>query len=172
VSIALALPDCSDLARRNWYTTPYITMFLHNDVLCGRRAGFTIRNMPTLIPIPRASNPPQQAKVIEEYVGRVHTSTAESAWLTCTVLKAGEPAQTPEFDEYTLVLRGTLRVHHKSGEIDVSRRQASSRIAASGSLFNAIFWRRRVYRSVPSSLFASDRPSRLLQLRCKQDSYP
>lgn len=35
-----------------------------------------------------------------------------------------EPAQTPEFDEYTVVLRGTLRVQHKSGEIDVTVGQA------------------------------------------------
>jgi mannose-6-phosphate isomerase-like protein (cupin superfamily) len=35
-----------------------------------------------------------------------------------------EPGQTPAFDEYTLVLKGTLRVAHKGGEIDVSAGQA------------------------------------------------
>ncbi len=30
-----------------------------------------------------------------------------------------EPGQTPEFDEYTLVLRGTLRVTHRQGVLDV-----------------------------------------------------
>lgn len=64
-------------------------------------------------------------KVIEEYVGRVNSSTdavsvarmkSPSGWL--------EPGQTPDFDEYTIVLRGTLRVTTKSGTIDVHAGQA------------------------------------------------
>jgi mannose-6-phosphate isomerase-like protein (cupin superfamily) len=35
-----------------------------------------------------------------------------------------EPAQTPDFDEYTLVLRGTVRVEHPGGVFDVSAGQA------------------------------------------------
>jgi mannose-6-phosphate isomerase-like protein (cupin superfamily) len=35
-----------------------------------------------------------------------------------------EPPQTPEFDEYTVVLKGTLRVTHASGDIDVQAGQA------------------------------------------------
>jgi mannose-6-phosphate isomerase-like protein (cupin superfamily) len=35
-----------------------------------------------------------------------------------------EPGQTPEFDEYTLVLNGTLRVQHKDGHLDVTTGQA------------------------------------------------
>ncbi len=35
-----------------------------------------------------------------------------------------EPGQTPTFDEYTVVLKGTLRVSHKSGEMDVAAGQA------------------------------------------------
>ena len=35
-----------------------------------------------------------------------------------------EPGQTPEFDEYTVVLRGTLRVTTKNGSIDVNAGQA------------------------------------------------
>jgi mannose-6-phosphate isomerase-like protein (cupin superfamily) len=35
-----------------------------------------------------------------------------------------EPGQTPEFDEYTVVLRGTLRVETKSGATDVKAGQA------------------------------------------------
>ena len=35
-----------------------------------------------------------------------------------------EPGQTPEFDEYTVVLKGTLRVRHMSGEMDVHAGQA------------------------------------------------
>ena len=64
-------------------------------------------------------------KIIQEYVGRVNTRTAAvsiahmrspSGWV--------EPAQTPEFDEYTLVLRGSLRVEHDGGVIDVAAGQA------------------------------------------------
>ena len=35
-----------------------------------------------------------------------------------------EPGQTPEFDEYTVVLRGVLRVEHKGGSLDVGAGQA------------------------------------------------
>jgi len=49
--------------------------------------------------------------VIEEYIGRVNTGTGA---ISTARLKSGEgwsePAQTPEFDEYTLVLAGELHV--------------------------------------------------------------
>jgi mannose-6-phosphate isomerase-like protein (cupin superfamily) len=35
-----------------------------------------------------------------------------------------EPGQTPEFDEFTVVLKGTLRVTHKNGALDVNAGQA------------------------------------------------
>ena len=35
-----------------------------------------------------------------------------------------EPGQTPDFDEYTVVLRGTLRVQHRDGQMDVAAGQA------------------------------------------------
>ena len=35
-----------------------------------------------------------------------------------------EPGQTPEFDEFTLVLKGMVRVRHKDGHIDVAAGQA------------------------------------------------
>ena len=35
-----------------------------------------------------------------------------------------EPGQTPEFDEYTLVLHGMVRVIHKTGSMDVKPGQA------------------------------------------------
>ena len=75
---------------------------------------------PTIIAA--AGNKP---KVIEEYVGRVNsgdnaTSIARmkspSGWV--------EPGQTPEFDEYTIVLRGMLRVTTHDGAIDVHAGQA------------------------------------------------
>jgi mannose-6-phosphate isomerase-like protein (cupin superfamily) len=82
--------------------------------------------MPTHIAKPSivkaAGNKP---KVIEEYVGRVNSKTealsiarmrSPSGWV--------EPGQTPEFDEYTVVLRGTLRVATKNGTIDVHAGQS------------------------------------------------
>lgn len=72
--------------------------------------------------IPAAGNKP---KVIEEFIGRVATGTqalsiarmrSPSGWV--------EPGQTPEFDEYTVVLRGTLRVESAAGRLDVRAGQA------------------------------------------------
>ncbi|HKV48111.1 MAG TPA: hypothetical protein VJN69_08475 [Candidatus Acidoferrales bacterium] len=82
--------------------------------------------MPTLIAtatrIEAAGNKP---KIIQEHIGRVNSKTqalsvarmsSPSGWV--------EPGQTPEFDEYTLVLSGTLRVEHTGGAIDVQAGQA------------------------------------------------
>jgi mannose-6-phosphate isomerase-like protein (cupin superfamily) len=82
--------------------------------------------MPTLIATPTqitaAGNKP---KIIQEFVGRVNSKTdavsvahmrSPGGWL--------EPGQTPEFDEYTVVLKGLLRVEHRDGTIDVRAGQA------------------------------------------------
>jgi mannose-6-phosphate isomerase-like protein (cupin superfamily) len=82
--------------------------------------------MPTHIQSPSivqaAGNKP---KIIEEYVGRVASQTegvsvarmkSPSGWV--------EPGQTPEFEEYTVVLRGTLRVTTRSSILDVQAGQA------------------------------------------------
>ena len=82
--------------------------------------------MPTHITKPSivqaAGNKP---KIIEEYVGRVNSGTAA---LSVARMKSPggwvEPGQTPEFDEYTVVLRGTLRVTSRDGSIDVHAGQA------------------------------------------------
>ena len=64
-------------------------------------------------------------KVIEEYIGRVN-SKSDALSIARMKSPAGwvEPGQTPEFDEYTVVLRGTLRVMTHSGAIDVHAGQA------------------------------------------------
>jgi quercetin dioxygenase-like cupin family protein len=64
-------------------------------------------------------------KIIEEYVGRVNSGTAEVS-IARMKSPAGwvEPGQTPEFDEYTVVLRGTLRVTTQGGSIDVRAGEA------------------------------------------------
>jgi ethanolamine utilization protein EutQ (cupin superfamily) len=82
--------------------------------------------MPTLIPAPQrieaAGNKP---KLIDEYVGRVNSGTA-AASVAHMRSPAGwqEPGQAPEFDEFTVVLRGMLRVEHSGGAIEVRAGQA------------------------------------------------
>jgi len=64
-------------------------------------------------------------KVIEEFVGRVNSHTPGVSVAHMRSPEGWEePGQTPEFDEYTLVLRGTLRVHHHDGQVDVAEGQA------------------------------------------------
>src|SRR5260370_40244919 len=89
--------------------------------------------MPTLIPQPtRIQSAGNKPKLIDEYVGRVNTKTSAASvaqmrspqgWL--------EPGQTPEFDEFTIVLKGMLRVEHKNEDgaltaLDVVAGQAVS----------------------------------------------
>ena len=64
-------------------------------------------------------------KRIAEYVGRVNSGTAALSLAHMNSPHGWqEPGQTPEFDEYTLVLRGMLRVETRSGAIDVTAGQA------------------------------------------------
>jgi len=64
-------------------------------------------------------------KLIEEFVGRVNSGTAEVS--IARMRSPGgwvEPGQRPEFDEYTVVLRGALRVATRSGTFDVRAGEA------------------------------------------------
>ena len=82
--------------------------------------------MPRLIPTPtRITAAGNKPKIIEEFIGRVNSGDdrlsiahmhSPGGWL--------EPGQTPEFDEYTVVLDGLLRVTHHDGIIDVAAGQA------------------------------------------------
>jgi quercetin dioxygenase-like cupin family protein len=82
--------------------------------------------MPTLIPAPqRIACVGTKPKIIEEYVGRVNSGTpAVSVARMQSPPGWSEPGQTPEFDEYTLVLRGMLRVESQNGTVDVRAGQA------------------------------------------------
>ncbi len=64
-------------------------------------------------------------KTIAEFFGRVNSQTSE---ISIARMKSPtgweEPGQTPEFDEYTVVLKGTLRVETKKDEFDVHQNQA------------------------------------------------
>ena len=64
-------------------------------------------------------------KLIDEYVGRVNSGeerlsiaqmSSPQGWV--------EPGQRPEFDEWTLVIDGTLHIEHDDGELDVAAGQA------------------------------------------------
>jgi ethanolamine utilization protein EutQ (cupin superfamily) len=82
--------------------------------------------MPKLIAQPTvieaAGNKP---KLIEEFFGRVNSQTA--AVSIARMRSPGgwvEPGQTPEFDEYTVVLRGELQVASQAGTLTVKPGQA------------------------------------------------
>jgi mannose-6-phosphate isomerase-like protein (cupin superfamily) len=82
--------------------------------------------MPKLIAGPtRIAAAGSKPKLIDEFVGRVNTGTEKlsvahmrspSGWV--------EPGQTPEFDEYTVVIKGAVQVEHAGGIITVEAGQA------------------------------------------------
>ena len=82
--------------------------------------------MPQLIEKPtRIEAAGNKPKLIDEYIGRVTTQTdaasiahmrSPSGWI--------EPGQRPDFDEFTVVLKGTLRVDYEGGVMDVRAGQA------------------------------------------------
>lgn len=82
--------------------------------------------MPTLISKPMlieaAGNKP---KIIKEFIGRVNSKTKEIS-IAKMESPAGwvEPGQTPEFDEYTVVLKGLLKVTTKDSVYSVEAGQA------------------------------------------------
>ena len=82
--------------------------------------------IPTLIAEPtRIQAAGNKPKLIDEVIGRINSGTptisiahmrSPAGWV--------EPGQTPEFDEYTYVLTGMLRVKHRGGDLDVHAGQA------------------------------------------------
>ena len=82
--------------------------------------------MPTLIVAPtRVEAAGNKPKLIDEYIGRVNSGT-EQASVAHMRSPGGwvEPGQKPEFDEFTVVLKGALRVEHSGGVMDVRAGQA------------------------------------------------
>ena len=71
-------------------------------------------------------------KVIEEFIGRVNSGT-EGLSVARMLSPEGwsEPGQCPEFDEYTVVIAGTLRIETEAGTLEVAAGQAV--IAAKGA---------------------------------------
>ena len=82
--------------------------------------------MPTII-----KNPPKieaqgtKPKIIEEFIGKVNSSTEQISIAKMKSPKGWEePGQTPEFDEYTIVLKGMLRVETKGKTFDINAGEA------------------------------------------------
>jgi quercetin dioxygenase-like cupin family protein len=97
-----------------------------------------------------------KSKEIAEYVGRMNSAT-ESLSIAHMKSPAGwsEPGQTPEFDEYTVVFRGTLRAETRAGTIDVKAGQAIlARRGELGALQHAGPQWRRVCGGVYAGLFS------------------
>jgi ethanolamine utilization protein EutQ len=82
--------------------------------------------MPKLIQTPtRIAAAGNKPKHIDEYVGRVNSDTTALSLARMTSPPGWqEPGQRPDFDEFTLVLRGTLRVEHEGGALEVAAGQA------------------------------------------------
>jgi mannose-6-phosphate isomerase-like protein (cupin superfamily) len=82
--------------------------------------------MPILIDGPtRVHAAGNKPKLIDEYVGKANTGT--TAFSVAHMRSPGgwvEPGQTPEFDEYTIVLKGMIRVEHRNGVLEVRAGQA------------------------------------------------
>ena len=82
--------------------------------------------MPTLISQPtRIQAAGNKPKLIDEYIGRVNSKTSAASVAHMRSPQGWvEPGQTPEFDEFTIVLKGVLRVDHKDGALEVRAGQA------------------------------------------------
>src|ERR1700686_764169 len=84
------------------------------------------KTVPTFIAKPtRVEAAGNKPKLIDEYVGRVNSATSTTS--VAHMRSPGgwqEPGQTPDFEEFTVVLRGVLRVEHRGGALDVHAGQA------------------------------------------------
>jgi ethanolamine utilization protein EutQ (cupin superfamily) len=82
--------------------------------------------MPTLIELPsRVTAAGTKPKLIDEFVGRVNTREARlSIALMNSPAGWEEPGQTPEFDEWTIVLEGMVEAEHAGGVMRASAGQA------------------------------------------------
>ncbi|MBZ5593553.1 MAG: cupin [Acidobacteriia bacterium] len=82
--------------------------------------------MPTLLSRPtRVQAAGNKPKLIDEYIGRLNSNN--EAVSIAHMRSPGswqEPGQTPEFDEFTIVLQGVLRIEYRGGAMEVRTGQA------------------------------------------------
>jgi quercetin dioxygenase-like cupin family protein len=83
--------------------------------------------MPTLIPKATTVDPGGAKPLqIDEYIGRINSGHANvSIALLRSPAGWDEPPQTPEFEEFTIVLKGMVRITHRAGKLDVRAGQAA-----------------------------------------------
>ena len=128
--------------------------------------------MPTLIEKPsRIQAAGNKPKLIDEYIGRVNSKTpavsvahmrSPGGWV--------EPGQTPEFDEFTIVLKGVLRVEHKNGALEVHAGQAVIAHAGEWVRYSTPGAKGGIYCSVPAGVLHGDRASG--SIMCKLGDCP
>jgi len=85
-----------------------------------------IMSPPTLIKKPaRIQAAGNKPKLIDEYIGRVNSDSLEIS-VAHMRSPAGwkEPGQTPEFDEFTVILKGMMRIEYSGGAMEVRSGQA------------------------------------------------
>ena len=64
-------------------------------------------------------------KIIQEFIGRLNTKTDNISIAKMNSPEGWEePGQTPEFDEFSIILKGTLRIENKNSTVDVKEGQA------------------------------------------------
>ncbi len=81
-----------------------------------------IQHIKTPTAIKAAGN---KEKRIEEFFGRVNSGTAKVSIARMNSPEGWiEPGQTPEFDEYTIVLKGSLQIETREGNYTVSEGEA------------------------------------------------
>jgi hypothetical protein len=120
----------------------------------------TLIESPTIIQA--AGTPP---KKIEEFIGRVNSNTevvsiarmrSPSGWQ--------EPGQTPEFDEFTVVLNGSLHVRLHDGDFDVQAGQANNRSCRGmGAIQHLVSRRCLLHCSVPARILTRYSQKRLME---------
>jgi mannose-6-phosphate isomerase-like protein (cupin superfamily) len=80
--------------------------------------------VPTLIAKP-SRIPVPGGKLIDEFIGHVNSRDAR---LSIAHMHSppgwSEPGQRPDFDEFTIVLSGSIEVEHENGSLEVSAGQA------------------------------------------------
>ena len=116
--------------------------------------------MPTYIAKPtRIEAAGNKPKLIDEFIGRVNSATSQTS-IAHMRSPSGwqEPGQTPEFEEFTLVLRGMLRVEHRAGSLDVTRGTGRDRASRRvGPLQHTRPRGRGLYCGLPACVFYGHR---------------
>jgi mannose-6-phosphate isomerase-like protein (cupin superfamily) len=101
-----------------------------------------------------AGTPPKQ---IEEFIGRVSSGTGD---VSIARMKSPEgwcePGQRPEFDEYTVVLKGKLKVQTENGDFIVEAGQALTAFKGEWVQYSTPFPEGAEYMAVCVPAFSPD----------------